>query len=238
MKFLIKKYATDSVGPTRASLDGFWGDGWEVDNNKRVLYNGIDVQRLKKKVHRKNILKKLNIPENAKIVLNVARYSIHKRHEFLIEVAGKICSNRDDIFFILIGDGDLKNHIENIVEKNGLLRYFRFISGAHDIDEYFISSDIFAFPSCNEGFGIVVVEAALFGLPVIAQDIPGVNEAAIACKESILLPIDTSSDEWANTLIKKLDESSLDDRQSYRYQNDFPFTIQKSIDILRQVYIR
>ena len=236
MRRWIGRYGTRFVGPTKASLEGFWGPGWEADPGKRVIYNGIRTERFVRPVNRAEVRSELGIPENAPLVLNVSRFAPHKRHEFLVNVAGDVLAQRDDVYFLLIGAGALRESVEARVRAKGLTDHFRFISGLPDIDRYWMSADVFAFPSCNEGFGIVVVEAAAAGLPVIAQDIPGVREAVDACAEATLLPLDTSAADWARVLTDALKTPRISESQRQARLRRFPFTLSASIEALRNLY--
>ncbi len=236
MRRWICRYGTRFVGPTRASLEGFWGPDWEGDPNKRVIYNGIRVERFSEPVDRAEVRAELGIPENASLVLNVSRFAPHKRHDFLVAVAGELLAQRDDVYFLLIGAGALKEPVEAQVRAKGLTDHFRFIAGLPDIDRYWLSADAFAFPSCNEGFGIVVAEAAAAGLPVIAQDIPGVREAAEACANATLLPLDTPAASWARVLDEALKTPRMGESQRQALLRHFPFTIHASIEALHNLY--
>ena len=112
----------------------------------------------------------------------------------------------------------------------------RFIEGAPNIDEYWLSADVFAFPSSNEGFGIVIAEAAGAGLPVAASDIPGVREAATACPVIRLLPVASSADHWAATLEELLALAPMPEATRIEMLARFPFTIQTSIESLLDLY--
>jgi len=236
MKSWIRRYGTGFVGPSQASLEGFFGPNWKQDPTKQVIHNGISVERFAEPVDRAKVRRELNIPENAPIVLNVSRFAPHKRHEFLVQVAQHVLAQRQDVYFLLIGAGKLKKVIEEQVCSRGLEKNFRFVSGVPNIDHYFMSADVFAFPSCNEGFGIAVIEAAAAGLNVVAQDIPGVREAATACADPILLPLDTPAGEWAQVVLDALRLPRMSERQRQILLRDFPFTIENSVKKLRQIY--
>jgi len=236
MKSWIRRYGTGFVGPSDASLESFFGPDWKQDPTKQVIYNGIYIGRFAKPVDRAKVRRELNIPENALIVLNVSRFTPHKRHEFLVQVAERVLAQRQDVYFLLIGTGKLKKTIEEQVCVKGLEKNFRFISGAPSIDCYWLAADVFAFPSCNEGFGIAVIEAAAAGLRVVAQDIPGVREAATACLNPILLPLETPADKWARTVLNVLRQPRMSESQRQTLLKHFPFTIENSVEKLREVY--
>ena len=236
MRRWMTRYATDFVGPTRASLEAFCGPNWQSDPHKKVVYNGVRIQRFLQPPDRSVVRKELDIPSDAKIILNVGRFVHHKRQSFLVDVAQQLLSRRGDAFFLLVGDGPMREDVEQLVHQAGLTRNFRFLRGAPDIDRYWLSSNVFAFPSVNEGFGIVVVEAAAAGLPVVAQNIPGVQEAAEACEDPVLLPLEATADQWAKAIVTALDRPAWSGSHRAQRLSSFPFTIESSIQSLRDLY--
>jgi glycosyltransferase involved in cell wall biosynthesis len=236
MKRWIRQYGTCFLGPSRESLKGFWGADWEKDSAKHVLYNGINLDRFVKPVDRGAVRSELGIAESAPIVINVSRFVPHKRHEFLVRVAQQVLAVKPDVCFLLIGSGPLQETIKEQVRAKGLEKNFRFITGAPSIDRYWMAADVLAFPSVNEGFGIVIIEAAAAGLKIIAQDISGVGEAATACSDPILLPLDATVDKWTQTLVNALKQPRMLESQRQMLLKQFPFTIENSIEKLRSIY--
>lgn len=236
MKRWINRYGTSFVGPTQASLAAFFGPAWRDEPTKHVIYNGICTDRFLRPVDRRKVRRELGIPEDAPIVINVSSFRPHKRHAFLVQVAEHVLAQRQDVYFLLIGAGALKEAIEEQVRLKGLENNFRFISRAPNIDHYWLAADVFAFPSCNEGFGIVIIEASAAGLKVIAQDIPGVREAAAGCIDPILLPLATPAGEWAQSVLNALRQPRIPEAQRQAFLKEFPFTIENSVAKLRGVY--
>jgi O-antigen/teichoic acid export membrane protein/glycosyltransferase involved in cell wall biosynthesis len=236
MKRWTRRYGTAFVGPTRAALESFWGPSWEGDANKCVLYNGIHMDRFTRPENRAKIRIELSLPTDARVVLNVGRYVPHKRQGFLVEVAEQLLGSVENVYFVLIGAGELKAEVEAMVRDKKLEANFRFIEGAHSIDQFFLAADVFAFPSSNEGFGIVIAEAVAAGLSVIAQDIPGVREAASALPKVKLLPLDTNPQAWAEALKCALNEPRMSEPERQALLQRFPFTIDASINTLMKLY--
>jgi len=236
MKRWIQQYGTRFLGPSRASMEGLWGAKWEKDPAKQVLYNGIKLERFVNLVDRRTVRRELGIPEDAPIVLNVSRFVPHKRHEFLVRVAQQVLAIKPDVYFLLIGAGPLQNTVKEQVRAKGLEKNVRFITGAPSIDRYWMAVDVFAFPSSNEGFGIVIIEAAAAGLKVIAQDIPSVREAAVACSDAVLLPLETTVEKWTQTLVTALKQPRMPESQRQKLLKTFPFTIENSVRKLSEIY--
>jgi len=236
MRSWIIRYGTHFASPSREGSLRFWGPDWDRDHNKRVIYNGLDVRRFEKPAEPSAVRRELGMPESARLVLNVARFAPHKRQSFLVDVAERLVARDPTTYFLFIGAGDLREQVMARASAAGLDANVRSVAGAADIDRYWLAADAFAFPSTNEGFGIVVAEAAAAGLPVVAQDIPGVREAAESCHDVTLLSRNTEPEAWSRTLEKAVRRGRLDDEQRREHLETFPFTIERSIDALRGLY--
>lgn len=236
MRRWIRKYATRVVGPSRASLEGFWGSGWEADPRRGVLYYGIPIERFLASVDRMALHDELKLPSDARLVLNVGRFIPSKRHLYLVDIASDVLSRRDDVYFLLIGEGGMRELVEQRVREAGLLPRFRFIPVHPNIDRYWLSTDVFVFPSTSEGFGIVIAEAAAAGLPVVAHDIPGVREAAEAFHDAALLPLTATPRDWAVAIDTALKRPKADRDEHVRMLRRFPFSIEASVESLKSLY--
>ena len=119
---------------------------------------------------RKSVLKELHLPEDAKIIGHVGRFSESKNHMFILNVLKKLVEEDPSFVALLVGDGPLKKMIEKEAEKLGLLDHIRFLGVRTDIPRLMNAFDVFLFPSLFEGFGIVMLEAQSSGTPCIASD--------------------------------------------------------------------
>jgi len=128
------------------------------------------------------------IPEqlqNSRIVLSVGRLVKRKNLKTVIDVAKEFKDDKK-VQFVIIGDGPEKNNLERQIEINNLQSTVRIRTNVHDdeLAAYYQQSRAMLFlPVSNEttgdveGFGIVAVEAASFGLPCIASNQGGVPDA-------------------------------------------------------------
>jgi glycosyltransferase involved in cell wall biosynthesis len=151
----------------------------------------------------------LDISPETRIILNVSRYVPHKNHQHLIKIAQQVVRIRNDVVFLLVGDGPLHQEIKGQVEKLQLTQHFRFIRGMTSIVPLFRASDLFLFPSLMEGFGIVLVEAAASGLPVVVSRIPGILESSRASPAPTLVePEDTAG--FVRAILDNLERPKTD----------------------------
>lgn len=164
--------------------------------------------------------KKLNLPQNKKILLNVANmYSPVKGHKILLDAFSKVTKQRNDVLLVLVGDGRLRSQIEATIRNKGL-RDKVILAGAKSHDEiplWMNAADLFVLPSLSEGNPTVMFEALGVGLPFVGTAVGGVPEIitsedyGLLCKpgdpqdlaEKILIALDK---EWNREKIIKYAE--------------------------------
>jgi glycosyltransferase involved in cell wall biosynthesis len=111
-------------------------------------------------------------------ILSVGRLITQKYQECLIRAVQPLPA-----VLTLIGDGDLRPHLEDLASGLGLdgrVMFVKSVSHAHIADRY-RNADIFAMATHYEGFCIPVLEAMAAGLPIVASRIPPIEELVGDC---------------------------------------------------------
>jgi len=162
-----------------------------------VLYNGIDLNRFIP-APEKNLLE---FSKRRSFVFgSVGRLSEQKGYIYLIQAMAKIRNNR--IKLKIAGDGYLREKLEEEIKKNNLTGRVSLV-GHVNTAEFLKTIDAFVLPSIWEGMGIVLVEAALAGVPIIATKVGGIVE--VVNKDSAILVEPKNSDNLAKEMIKLRD---------------------------------
>ena len=145
---------------------------WMFDKKEfKVINNGVDLKRFKYNFGiRKELQKSYNI-EDKTVIGHVGRFESAKNHKFLIEVFRQYHLNNPNSVLLLIGDGQEKKNIEQIVEKYNLSKDVIFTGAVGNVEDYLSAMDVFLFPSLWEGLGIVLIEAQANGLPCIISNV-------------------------------------------------------------------
>ena len=163
-----------------------------VDENKIIVINpGVDrVQELNKEsLNKVEGLLKNKSPR----LITVSRYDKRKNHEKIIMALRNLKQIYPDIVYISIGYGDEEENIKKLVKKLNLERqviFFKDIS--NELKNSLIAkSNIFVMPSIIykksvEGFGIVYVEAAQYGIPSIGGVDGGAVDAIVHEKTGLI----------------------------------------------------
>jgi len=117
---------------------------------------------------------RFNIPEDAQVVLFLSRIDYKKGLEYLIPALAMLKPRFPKIWFVLAGSGSssYSSTIDSLIDShqlNSITTKTGFLSGRDKV-EAFNAANIFALPSLNENFGIVVVEAMNACLPILISD--------------------------------------------------------------------
>ncbi|CAN5562573.1 glycosyltransferase [soil metagenome] len=88
----------------------------------------------------------------------------------------------------IAGEGDERGKLEGLIAQHGLENRVRLVGWRGDISAFLATGDVFAFPSYQEGFPLVLLEAMALGLPVAASAIPGPVEMIAHGVDGRLVP--------------------------------------------------
>ncbi len=124
----------------------------------------------------------LGIPGDSKMMLSVCRVSkteAGKGYDKVLEQMPRLLKCNPGLTWVLGGRGDDLQRLESKADELGVwdrCRFPGFIPDEH-LPDLYRSADLFVLPSKKEGFGIVFLEAAACGLPVIAGNRDGSVDA-------------------------------------------------------------
>jgi glycosyltransferase involved in cell wall biosynthesis len=146
----IKKYLIEQEGVEAEKIE--------------VIYNGVEIDKF--------FNNNRNYETAAPLVGSIGRLSKQKGFDYLI----KAMANITEIKAVIGGEGEEKNTLANEINELGLERRVELAGLQKDAATFLNSLDIFVLPSRWEGFGIVILEAGLSGLPVLASRVDGILE--------------------------------------------------------------
>lgn len=143
-----------------------------------ALSNGVDLSNFKPGKPKAEVLKKYQIDPKRPRVLYVGRVDPEKSIANLIEAFSLTLAKVPEAELLIVGDGIDKANLEKLVEEKQLLDNVRFLGKVMPPDLYDIykAGDVFATASETETQGIVLIEAAATGLPLVAVDAGAVKE--------------------------------------------------------------
>jgi glycosyltransferase involved in cell wall biosynthesis len=142
------------------------------------------------------------LSEGVFTVLSVARFTKEKQLHLLVEAAALV----PGIEVVLVGDGPEKEPLKRLIGEKGLAARVR-IASWQDPAPYYAYANAFALVSRYEGYGLAIMEAALWGLPSVVTD---VGVAGYELKDDMdILVAAQSSHAIAGALSRLMDDSAL-----------------------------
>ncbi len=134
--------------------------------------------------------------EGKKVMLTVADFEEGKGYTHLIRMMPKILEKIPNLVWFVVGDGPKKAFLLSEIQKRNLHSMVRFVGKVpHDeLNKFYYLADLFVLlthpdEGREEGLGMVFLEAAAAGLPVIAGQSGGVEEAVIHTQTGIVVDI-------------------------------------------------
>lgn len=169
---------------------------------------GIDTRRFmvteEEKCSRRIAMReKLGIPLDATVILSVGELTHRKNHQVIIKAISKISSV--NIYYVICGRGPLRRMLEKTSKNEGVGEKVKLMGFCGNIEEYYLMSDIFAFPSKQEGLPVSVIEAMASNLPIISSKIRGSIDLIEDGRNGLLIE-DDNADAYAWAIIKCLEQ--------------------------------
>ncbi|MCQ6278675.1 glycosyltransferase [Bacillus sp. EB600] len=171
--------------------------GVRLDNISTIL-NGIDFH---KKRNGNLTREDLKLSPEDFVILMIARFDPVKRHELAIEAVESFSAHHPKTKFLLVGDGQTKNEVEELVRQKGIEGNIKFLGFREDIEAIIRVADITLLTSKTESFPLVLLESSREKVPVITTDVGGVRDMIPDSSYSFVL-----DDANVNTIRDALEE--------------------------------
>lgn len=148
-----------------------------------ILPNAVDLKRFVPRPKNSCLLAKHKLT-GGKVILTLGRLAANERYKGCDEVIAlmpRLLSRFPDLQYLIAGDGADRPRLAAKAEALGLGGAVVFagpVAEADKVDIYNLA-DAFVMPSTGEGFGIVLIEAAACGVPVVSSRVDGSREALL-----------------------------------------------------------
>ncbi len=164
------RYA-DQVVCISSALRSFLVEGNLVDYSKtRVIPHGFDSPSAPSLVEAGTL--RFGSPQ----LIVVGRLIPVKQHHLLIRVLPDLVRDFPHLSVVMLGAGPLREDLQRSTHVLGLSPHVRWEGFRSNVHDYIRDSDLMVIPSAAEGFGLVVLEAWFHSKPIVAFDVPAINE--------------------------------------------------------------
>jgi len=181
----------------------------------QVINHGVEVQKFQIPNPKSQINNKSQIPNYQPYILSVGTLKKRKGYDYSIKAFAEVASRLPDLKYVIVGTGpeerNLKSEIKNLKLEDRVI----FLSGLdeRELIGLFQNAELFILLSQDdnhdiEGFGLVFLEAAAAGLPVIATKGSSAEDAVLDGENGFLVPL-KNSQKAAEAMVSILGDKNL-----------------------------
>ena len=193
----MSRYAARVVAVSDQLLENLVSQ-WKASRDKLVrIYNPVPLPALPPSHD------PVDLPLRENIVLSVGRLVPNKRFDLLIKAFAQLSDTSANL--IIAGEGSERVNLTLLIEELGLSGRVQLPGYVQDTGAYYAKAKCFVLTSTTESFGLVLVEALGFGLPVLATDCGGPRDVLDDGRYGALLEIDLTPDALASEIDKVLE---------------------------------
>jgi glycosyltransferase involved in cell wall biosynthesis len=171
------------IAVSRYSAERF--SGWSKLPMDRafILPNCVDLDRFRPQ-HRDLMLVGRYGLRSSKVILTVGRLASQERYkgfDQVIETMPQLLKRFPTLKYLIVGDGDDRSRLAAKAEALGVSDNVVFVGRVRESEKvaHYNLADAYVMPSTGEGFGIVLIEAAACGVPVLGSQVDGSREALL-----------------------------------------------------------
>jgi glycosyltransferase involved in cell wall biosynthesis len=177
-------------------------DNFKLDKSKTSLvYNFVEHNTHKKIVGNHDLFK----------IIMVSRLDLKKKGlDLCVQIIDYLVNHLQIINLQLdiVGNGPDLVEFKKIVSNKNLDKFFNFLGYQENVYELYAKSDVAILTSRWEGFGLTSAEAALAGLPVVAFNVPGLNEVIVDNHTGFLIA-DFNVKDFAKAILRLKHDANL-----------------------------
>jgi glycosyltransferase involved in cell wall biosynthesis len=203
-----------------------------------TVHEGIDVDHAAA-VPPVNVHEAFWLPHDAPVVGNVAALVPHKGQRHLVEAARLVVRELPDTRFVVLGEGELRDHLERQVRDHRLEKHVLLPGFRTDVLGCIKGFDLFAMSSVTEGLGTSLLDAMACGKAVVATETGGIPEVVEDGVTGLLVP-PRDHRAMAAAIVRLLSDDELRRRmgEAGRARVGARFTVERMIAETAAVYAR
>lgn len=180
---------------------------------KTAMVNGVgvDLTRFGQEVDRETVRIEHGIPQDAPVLITVGEHSTRKNHEIVLRALALL----DGVHVLFCGVGDREESLRVLAQELGVAQRTHFLGFRRDVPELLAASDVFFFPSLQEGLPVSQMEAMAAGLPCVVSDVRG-NADLIQPGEGGFLRKPFDHEGFAQDIARLLGDPALREQMAQR----------------------
>lgn len=166
-----------------------------------VIQLGFELEKFFEADKNKGRLRQeLGLGSDVLLIGIVGRLVPVKNHKMFLDVVKKVPAK-----FIIVGDGELRQELENYAAELGIRDKVVFLGWRRDLENIYVDLDVVCLTSLNEGTPVSLIEAMASARPVLATGVGGVRDI-VKNNENGLLVQSNDVDGFSKALLSMLED--------------------------------
>lgn len=184
---LLDPFTYAAIAVSQLQLSVLRGEG--VDERKLLLiHNAVSVAAVRRGAETGPTRADLGIPEDAKLLIHVARFIPEKNQAATLEVARRLREDLGDVRVLFAGEGPRLDAVQAQARAIGADAWCSFLGRRSDVPRLLRLADVFVLPSIVEAMPVAILEALAIGIPVVATDIADIRHVVELTGGGIIVP--------------------------------------------------
>ncbi len=206
-EFAIDRYLakrTTKIVTNSAGVRDFYAAHGIASEKFAIIPNGVTPPKVSSG-SRQALLDELHLPHDSQLIVAVGRLWPQKRYKDLIWAADLLKCVREDVHFLIIGDGPERERLTRFRDLVEIGDHVHFLGERSDVGRILQHAVFLWLGSSYEGQSNAVLEAMSLGLPVIATDIPGNRDLVVPEETGYLVPVGDRAAfaRWSKVLLEQ-----------------------------------
>lgn len=202
-----------------------------------ILKNGRDIDKYKYNSNIRTTIREKYGLGNALTIGHVGGFVEQKNHRFLLQIYNAILNRVPSARFIMVGDGVLREEIEEMSKQYGIYDRIIFTGNIDNVPEVLQAMDGMLLPSLFEGLPLVAIEWQISGIPCVLSDV--VTKECKLVEKVSFLSLDAPCEVWADEILMMVKDY---DRESSSFEQlelirEKGFDIKNNADVLKKMYL-
>ncbi len=153
-----------------------------------VIRAAIDIGRFQAAIDGEAVRKRLGVPIDVPMVTQIGNFKPQKAPLDFVRVAAAVHPTNPDAWFVMVGDGPLREPAERLARELGVADRMVFSGWWNDVPGLLAATTVSVLTSRHEGLPCSVVESLAAGVPVVATAVDGTVEVVRSGDNGLLAP--------------------------------------------------
>jgi glycosyltransferase involved in cell wall biosynthesis len=173
---------------SQAGVDRYVREGLAAPTKMVFMPNGIDLERFSGDRDKGAQLRQELDPNAEFVWLAVGRIEPQKDYPNMLNAFKSVLATKPKAKLWVVGQGFLQAEVEALAASLELGNSVRFLGLRKDVGNLMCAADAFVMSSAWEGLPMVLLEASILGLPIVATDVGGNRDVVLNDQSGLLVP--------------------------------------------------